>query len=234
MSDWLSRLTPRRTVDPGKYPSGPVRDVATDLPSLTAALGAVELLALDLETTGLDPARDAVLSVGWVPIVNDRIHLGRARQLTVRPPKGTGVGASATFHGLTDDQVRSAPPLVEVLPEILAALRGRVLVAHHTPIEVGFLGCAAQNCLDTKLPLVSIDTLQIQRRLNGRESGNVPAGTLRLDACRGKFGLPRYGAHLALTDAIGTAELLLAQAAELTHRQRRAPTLAELGARLTR
>lgn len=234
MSGWLGRLARRRSVDPGDYPAGPVRDLATDLPSLEAALSEVEMLALDLETTGLDPAKDAVLSVGWVPIVGDRIQLGQARQLIVRPPVGTEVGASATLHGLTDDQVRTAPPMVEVLPEILAALRGRVLVAHHTPIEVGFLGCAVRSCLDARLPLVSLDTLQIQRRLSGREPDHLPTGALRLDACRRQFGLPRYGAHLALTDAIGTAELLLAQVAELAHRQRRASTLADLDARLTR
>lgn len=234
MSGWLSRLARRRVVDPGDYPDGPVRDLALDLPSVAADLSDVELLALDLETTGLDPARDAVLSVGWVPIVDDRIRLGQARQLIVRPPAGTEVGTSATFHGLTDDQVKAAPPLTEVLPEILAALRGRVLVAHHAPIEVEFLGRAVRSCLGAKLPLVSVDTLQIQRRLSGRESDDLSPGALRLDACRGQFGLPRYGAHLALTDAIGTAELLLAQAAELMHRQRRAPTLADLGARLTR
>lgn len=234
MPGWLSRLMHRGPVKPENYPLGPVRDLATDLPTVTASLAEVELVALDLETTGLDPDRDAVLSIGWVPIVDHRVQLRQARQLIVCPPAGTEVGASATFHGLTDDQVRSAPPLEDVLPEILAALRGRVLVAHHAPIEVEFLGRAVQSSLRARLPLVSIDTLQMQRRLNGRELGERPPGSLRLDACRGQYGLPRYGAHLALTDAIGTAELLLAQAAELAHRRHGAPTLADLGARLTR
>ena len=38
---------------------------------------------------------------------------------------------------------------------------------------------------------------------------------LRLQACRDHFGLPRYRAHEALTDAISAGELFLAQSAHL-------------------
>lgn len=234
MSGWLRRFTRPRPDDPSGYPPGPIRDLAAALPSPEAPLADVELVALDLETTGLDPARDAVLSIGWVPIVNERIQLAQAHHLLVCPPTDVEIGHSATFHGLTDDEVGSAPPMAEVLPQVLSALRGRVLVAHHSPIEVEFLGRAVRSALDSRLPLISIDTLQVQRRLISTDHSAIPDGALRLDACRRRFGLPRYGAHSALTDAIGTAELLVAQAAEMAHRRQRALSLADLGARLSR
>ncbi|QIK74585.1 hypothetical protein [Nocardioides piscis] len=59
-----------------------------------------------------------------------------------------------------------------------------------------------------------VDTLALQHRLVADVHGEVN-GSLRLDAARKRFGLPRYSAHHALTDAIAAAELLLAQVAEL-------------------
>src|SRR5688572_26866062 len=63
----------------------------------------LELLALDIETTGLDPARHEVLSFGMVPVRRLTIELAEARQYAVRPVRGAGVGDSATVHGITDD-----------------------------------------------------------------------------------------------------------------------------------
>ena len=192
------------------------------------------LVFLDTETTGLDPDSDAVLSLGWVPVSHGEIRLDGARQVVVRPPPGTELGDSVALHGLTDDLLEQAPSLAEVLPEVLTALRGRTLVAHHARIETGFLAAAVRRTYETTLPLVCLDTLALQHRLVADEHGQVPEGSLRLDRCRRRYGLPRYPAHQALTDALGAAELVLAQAAEAAHRWRREPTLADLGARIAR
>jgi DNA polymerase-3 subunit epsilon len=70
--------------------------------------------------------------------------------------------------------------------------------------------------------------MTLQRRLIVGGDGEPPPGSLRLDAARRRFGLPRYAAHRAATDAVATAELLLAQVAELGSRLGREPTLADL------
>lgn len=234
MAGWLDRLTGRHNVDADTYPMGPLRAVAEALPPTSALVDEVELLALDVETTGLDAAADSVLSLGWVPVVGGEILLSKAEHVVVRPPAGVQVGDSATFHGLTDDEVAGAPVLEQILPEVLAALRGRVLVAHHAPIELGFLGRAVQRSCDGSLPALTLDTMQIQRHLVVDERGEVAPGALRLDACRRHFGLPRYRSHSALIDAVATAELVLAQVAEISHRRKSRQSLRDLGAKLTR
>ena len=181
-------------------------------------------LALDLETTGLDPARDHVVAAGWVPVIAGEVVLAGADHRLVRPP--TTIGDSATIHGITDESLATAPPFAEVLPDLLAALSGRVLVCHHAPMEVGFLRAAVP---DFTVPYV--DTLALEQRLHtGRD---LPPGALRLDAVRRRYGLPSYAAHSALTDALASAELLLAQVAELEHRLRRSVGLHDLGAHAT-
>lgn len=222
-------LRPDRPPAPGRYPEGPVRELAErPPPPATTAVSRVDFLALDIETTGLDPQRDHVIAVGWVPVARRQVVLAGATEVVVRPPTGTDVGDSATVHGLTDDSVAAARPLSEVLPEILCALRGKVLLAHHAPIELGFLRHATRRCYRSSLPVTAVDTLRLQGRLVLGEHGEVPPHRLRLDDARRHFGLPRYPAHRALTDAIGTAELLLAQVASLEQRLGREPTLGEL------
>lgn len=218
-----------RSPDPRRYPAGPVRDLAAaPPPGLRTAVSEVEFLAVDAETTGLDPRSDHVLAIGWVPLVCRQIVLAEAHEVVVRLPPGAGVGTSATVHRLTDDAVAAAPTVLDVLPDLLTALRGRVLLAHHTPIELGFLTRAAQEAYGAPMPLLAVDTLALQHRLVVGDYGEIPLDSLRLDAARRHFGLPRYAAHRALSDAVAAGELLLAQIAELEDRLGREPLLADL------
>ncbi len=196
---------------------GPLRDYL-DVPPPDPATPADELrlLAVDLETTGLDPRCDQVLSVGWVPVDGRSIDLSGARRFVVRA--GVEVGQSATVHRLTDDEVAAGMPLDEVLPRLLAALRGRVLLAHFTDIEEQFLSRACRERYGAPLPVARVDTLELQRRLIvGRGAAPMRIG-LRLWTARERFGLPSYPAHDALQDALACAELYLGQVAELSAR----------------
>lgn len=229
MAGALRWLRGRMPPDPTRYPEGPVRTLAAAPPPPDSTpFAEVDLLAIDLETTGLDPRRDHVLAVGWVPVRGARVVLADAVHVAVRPPAGVAVGQSATFHGLTDDALAAARSLDDVLPDVLAALRGRVLLAHHAPIELGFLEQATRAAFGCHLPVTAVDTLALQHQLEVGDHGEVRPDRLRLDDARRQFGLPRYPAHDALVDALATAELLLAQAAELAHRRGRELTLRDL------
>lgn len=218
----------RRRRSPEHYPDGPLRELAAaPPPDDSTPLSEVELLALDVETTGLDPRTDHLLALGWVPVAGRQVVLAQARELRVRPPGDVDVGDSATFHGLTDDVVSDAAPLADVLPRLLAALHGRVLLAHHAPIEVDFLAAAALATYGSRPPLTAVDTMALQHRLLADVHGEV-SGSLRLDAARRTYGLPRYTAHHALTDAIAAGELVLAQIAELEQRLGRDVVLRDL------
>lgn len=53
-------------------------------------------LAIDPETTGLDPAKDTMLSVGSVPVDGDTIVLSGARTWCCRPTAWSGRAPSTT------------------------------------------------------------------------------------------------------------------------------------------
>jgi DNA polymerase-3 subunit epsilon len=217
----------RRQAAAQQAPPGPLRDfLSTPPPGGDTLLADLPLLAVDIETTGLDAARDHVLAIGWAPVDGASIDLSGARRLVLRAE--AEVGQSATIHGLTDDDLAQGVPPVQALEEVLRALTGRVLLAHHASIETDFLATACRKAFGVPLLTGSVDTLVLQHRLLTEGAGAVEEprpGALRLWAARERYGLPLYQAHEPLTDAIACAELYLAQTAELALRSRRPLTL---------
>jgi DNA polymerase-3 subunit epsilon len=179
-------------------------------PDPRAAFAAIEFLAVDLETTGLDPELDHIVSLGWVRIAGARVLLGTARHLIVRSTRP--MNQSAVIHGLFDTVVRSGVKLEEALAALLNDLVGRVLVVHHAPMDRGFLDRACKHLYGVPLWVRTVDTLALEKHRRSRREQSLKSGALRLNALREAYNLPRYPAHNALLDAISTAELLLAMA----------------------
>lgn len=196
-------------------PEGAVRRyLATPPPHPSTEVSRLRLLAVDLETTGLDPRTDRILSVGFVPVDGLAIDLAGASQLLCHTD--AEVGQSATVHGITDDAIAKGDDPQHVLERVADALTGRVLLAHHAGIETGFLSAASERLFGVKLPMTAVDTMLLQARILGSQAGDdLPPGALRLWTARDHVGLPRYAAHRALTDALACAELYLAQVARL-------------------
>lgn len=200
-----------------KMPDSPMKDYyRVALPWPETDYRAVEYLSLDLELTGLNPAVDDILSIGFVPIIDGRIQVQQAAHYLVRP-RGDLASESVTVHGLTDDQLAEAEPLSVVLPRLLEALAGRVLLAHHVPIEFGFINKACEALYDYPLLARAVDTLELEKRNRQKRNQELGGGVLRLAKVREAYGLPRYRAHNALIDALAAAEVFLAQAAHRTN-----------------
>lgn len=180
----------------------------------------VPLMALDVETTGLDPVRDGIVSIGLVPMNLGRIRASASRHWIVRPRVPLGE-ESVTIHGITDSQVAVAPDLADILGEILGVMAGHVMVVHCRSIERQFLGGALRLRIGEGIAFPVIDTMELEARLHRRKKpgfiarlfGQKPQVSIRLATSRDRYHLPRYRAHHALTDALASAELLQAQVA---------------------
>ena len=205
--DWRRRRQLRRAAP------GPLRDyLAQPLPAKGRDYRQTDYLAIDLETTGLDTARDLILSVGYVVVHGKRIDLGSACHRVVRIDRSIPE-ASAVIHQITDDQSARGLELVDVLAELLEVMAGKVMIAHHASIECGFLSNACQRLWRAGMPVRVIDTQVLAHRTFERRQIPFKASDLRLHSLGERFNLPRYGAHNALSDALAAAELFLAQAA---------------------
>jgi DNA polymerase-3 subunit epsilon len=172
------------------------------------------LLALDLETTGLDSQKDEIISLGLIPLSHKTIRCQGAQYWMAKPERSLHA-ESVTIHEITHAELAEAPPLRAILDEILIALTNKVVVVHCVSIERQFLLKAAMETYGYPLYFPVLDTMDIERQATykpwWKRFGRPPS--LRLDACRQRYKLPRYKAHHALTDALSSAELLQAQIA---------------------
>jgi DNA polymerase III subunit epsilon len=184
------------------------------------ALRDTPLVALDLETTGLDPERHSVVSLGLVPFSLKRIVCRESVYRVVQPrrePDAESIVIHHITHSEMADRRRISPMCWKLL---LKALAGKVVVVHYRAIERRFLDAVCRNRLGEGLVFPVIDTMAIEARAHPRRKpgvidrwlGRKPI-SLRLAACRERYNLPHYGAHHALTDALATAELFQAQVA---------------------
>ncbi len=179
------------------------------------AWDSVTYWALDLETGGLDARRDPIIAVGMLPIRAGRVRLGEGYRTLVRPADGRPIDPqSVRAHQLVWGEVKDAPAVAEVLPEVDRRLAEGVLLVHHRGIDVAFLKDAYRSCgLKWPSPPV-VDTVDLLVKLARKahlSRPELPADppALNLSAAREAHGLPPYQAHDALTDALATAELFL-------------------------
>jgi DNA polymerase-3 subunit epsilon len=177
----------------------------------------VPLLALDLEMTGLDPLVDQIISIGIVPVIDGKIVLAQAQHKLLKI-EGS-VGQSAVIHGVLDNHLEQALSIEEAMQWLLAQATGKIIVAHHSPLDLSFIQQALNKCFNEKSRLFAIDTLQIEHKRLLRKQQMIKHGELRLGACRARYSLPVYNAHNALIDALACAELLLAQIAAITGKE---------------
>jgi DNA polymerase-3 subunit epsilon/ATP-dependent DNA helicase DinG len=155
-----------------------------------------EYAALDLETTGLDPARDRVIEVGAVAFTPERVTTTLER--LVDP--GRAVPETVLrLTGIKPEELRGAASPESALRELADFLRGRQPVGHGARLDVDFL--AAAGLWDPEMEI--LDTLDVARIL----LPSAASHSLPLLATEMGFNQPRP--HRALDDADATRQLLL-------------------------
>lgn len=172
--------------------------------------------SLDLETTGLDPKSDRILSVGMVPIRHGAITWGDRFYSLTHPGSFEGLTREAiTVHHILPEELEQAPPLGTVLPEIAERLAGddSVLLAHHAPLDLAFLQRAFRGAKHPWSQPRVVDTRLLISRLEQRRHRLEPYPSplpRALSEIRAHLELPACEYHHALSDALATAELFLA------------------------
>lgn len=166
-------------------------------------LRALEVVAFDTETTGLELRRgDTVISIGACRVVNARLLASEVFDMRVDPGKPIPP-ASTAIHGITDADVAGAPPLPVVLPRFRDYVGDAVILAHNAAFDLLALQPPGAG---VTLDMPVLDTLLISRALDASLDGHD------LDSLAERYGLsfPPGTRHTALGDARVTAELWLA------------------------
>lgn len=174
-------------------------------------------VAIDLETTGLDPHRDAMIALAAVPFVGGARGVGLVTLVSVGRPIPP---ASTAVHGITDAMVVDAPAPGPVLDAVAARCEGRVVVGHAVDFDLAVLARALRAHGRPPLAAVVLDTRRLAAAL-------FPAwGDFSLDAVAARLDVRIVARHTAEGDAVAAGEVLLALIREC--RRRGLTTLAEV------
>jgi DNA polymerase III epsilon subunit-like protein len=107
------------------------------------ALRDLDFVAIDLETTGLDPRQDVAVALAAIPFRGGRASPDEGYTRLVNPGRPIPA-ASQAIHGIGDADVRDAPPVADALGEFLTVCRGRPIVAHTAGFDLTIVNRAAR------------------------------------------------------------------------------------------
>lgn len=148
-------------------------------------------VALDLETTGLDPKIDKIIEIGAIRVENG-VETGHFQTLV--NPHRTLDERVVELTGIDDSMVEDGAELVDILPGFLEFCGELPLLGHRVIFDYSFVKRATVNqglTFDRK----GIDTLKICRGLMPEEEKK------NLEAACSYYKVTREGAHRALGDA---------------------------------
>lgn len=154
-------------------------------------------VAIDIETTGLDPNYDEIIEIAALKIQNgsetDRFH-------SLVNPKCEIDEFIESLTGITNAMLEEAPDLEIVLPQFLEFVGDKVVVGHNVNFDVNFIYDCAENL---KLKLFTnnfVDTMRISRKLYADLKHHTLADLIVT------LGVGETVEHRALADCIQTKE----------------------------
>lgn len=166
---------------------------------VNAFLAQNDVVVFDFETTGLDHQTCEIIEIGAVKIKNGK--LAETFSTFVKPK--TLISEEITnITSITNEMVKDAPSIAEVLPDFYKFCYGCVIVAYNIDFDYKFLNFAGTK-LGYKFSNRQVDALYLARvNVKGAKTFNLKSIATRL-------GVSLDNAHRAINDAIATAEVLL-------------------------
>ena len=156
-------------------------------------------VVFDIETTGLKAEHADIIEIGAVKIVDGRI----VDRFQTFVNDGVVIPSNITaLTGITNDMLRGAPPLRQVLNSFKRFCEGCCLVAHNARFDVGFIHHHSEK-YGVAFSEPYADTLMLARYL----LHDLP--NHKLDTLCEHFGVRLENHHRAIDDAAATGEVFL-------------------------
>ena len=168
-----------------------------------------EWVALDCETTGLNPRSDEIIAIGAVRIVGNRVLTSERLELLVRPEKGVSA-ESIRVHRLRQQDVQDGVPAEEAMRRLLHFIGARPLVGYYLEFDVAMINRTLKRTLGLTLPQEKIEVSRLYydhvfQQLPPHKQQENTEIDLRFATIMDALGLPTREAHDALNDAVMAA-----------------------------
>lgn len=162
-----------------------------------------EVVVYDTETTGLNPKKDEILSIGAIKVKGDKILTSEKFELFVKPTKEISE-ESIKIHQIRNIDLQNGSEPHEALDKFLHFIGSRPLVGYYLEFDINMINKYLKPYLGIKLPNKQIEVSGVyhDKKIKFIPEGNID---LRFDVIMKDLGLPIFGKHDAINDAIMTA-----------------------------
>jgi DNA polymerase-3 subunit epsilon len=164
----------------------------------------VRFVVVDTETTGLNPRKDRIVTIGGIGVVNQEILIEDSFEALLQVEYNS---SSVTVHGVTREQSLAGFDEPTALKRFLAYLRDGVIVGHHIGHDIETLNAGYERHFGFRLENASLDTMALALHLerDGAFAGRDAIREFSLDGLCSLFDIVPHDRHTAPGDAFMTA-----------------------------
>ncbi len=166
-----------------------------------------EYVVFDTETTGLNPKKDEILSIGAVKIKDNRILTSQTFEVFIKNSCEIS-SKSIEIHQIRPCDLEDAKTTDVAIKEFLNFIGSRPLIGYYLEFDVAMINKYIKPMLGVTLPnrMIEVSEIYFDKTIALIPQGNID---LRFDTILKKCRVPDMGAHNAVNDAIMTAMIYL-------------------------
>ena len=158
-----------------------------------------DFVVFDIETTGFSPEKNKIIEIGAVRVEGGKIKNTFSVFVNPHEPIPSRI---ITLTGITDDDVKDAGDIEDILPAFLEFSKGAALIAHNARFDMSFMRYNAKK-QGLRLNETYGDTMLISRFLFPKQAKHT------LDACCKTLNVSLENHHRAVDDATATAHIFV-------------------------
>lgn len=166
-----------------------------------------EYVSLDCETTGLNPKKDEILSIGAVLIKGNKILMRKTFNIFLKPVKNINA-ESIKIHQIRTVDLENALDPEDAIYQLLDFIGSRPIVGYYIKFDVTIISKYTKKYIGIKLPNDTIEVSTMYYRTRKRTS-DYEFIDLKFDTILKNLNIPALGKHDALNDAIMTSMMFL-------------------------
>ena len=166
-----------------------------------------EYVCLDCETTGLNPRKDEILSIGAVIIKKNKILMRKTLNIFVKPSKNV-TKESIKIHQIRPIDLENAIDPKDAILELLEFIGNRPIVGYYIKFDVAIISKYTKRYIGVSLPNLQVEVSSMYFKSKKRSS-DYEFVDLKFDTIMKELEIPELGKHDALNDAIMTSMIFL-------------------------
>ena len=166
-------------------------------------LNTTRFVVFDTETTGLNPSKDRILSIGATAIIGNTLDVGDSFEIYLKQDKFNA--DTVEIHGILKEGSITKYDEKEAIMQFLEYIRDAVLVAHHAAFDIAMINESLTRMGLPKLKNKSLDTGTLFKKTSLHKTEKHYA----LDELSDIFKIKKHDRHTASGDAYITGIIFL-------------------------